>query len=229
MLLIKEHTSIETEKLKQTYNAVVVLGKNLGVGYNAETIAHTPYYLSPHSMLNVFAAALIYQPDTTMIFSTGKTAGDKVPSEAEAMANFFRITCRDMGKDFIEEDIKLEKVSYDTRTNLINSATVLSTLNLPEDARVAVLSTDFHAPTINILQKQQKLHMETLKALDVLYAGNSEDQQLAVEYLRYYAHLFYLEEAKEFVRGALLRFDMISHLKWGEHMIDRMTQRRQLH
>ena len=72
------------------FDALVVLGKNIGIGWTREKIRKTPNSLSDRSILSVYAAGFLYKTGNfnRIIFSGGKTAGEDFPSEAAAMKDF---------------------------------------------------------------------------------------------------------------------------------------------
>lgn len=85
--------SPETQRPK--LDALIVLGENIKKGWGPKEIRQDPLQLSPYSKANALAAAILYLQGATdtFIFSTGRTAGKSVPSEAEAMQAYFgRIT-----------------------------------------------------------------------------------------------------------------------------------------
>src|SRR5258708_6285935 len=99
--------------------ALVVLGKNLGVGETHETIKSDNFHLSTDSRMNAIAAGMEWQPGLKIIFSTGVTTkgvdskGREIYSEAREMADY-------MKKKFPHipnEDIILEENSIDTAGN----------------------------------------------------------------------------------------------------------------
>lgn len=99
------------------FDALIVLGKNIGVGWNREKIRKTPHFLSDRSELSVFATGFLFDTGNfkQIIFSGGKTAGADYPSEAKAMKDFLL-------KEFPEipeEKIILEENSFDTIENAI--------------------------------------------------------------------------------------------------------------
>ncbi|HZQ29845.1 MAG TPA: hypothetical protein VFA93_02085 [Patescibacteria group bacterium] len=74
-------------ELESKLDAIVVLGKNIGVDWTKDTIRKQRFHLSPHARISVDAAGLLYKAGFAerIIFSTGKTADSDIPSEAALM------------------------------------------------------------------------------------------------------------------------------------------------
>ena len=96
-----------------THTALVVLGKNIGVGSSPGTIRRDNFHLSNETRINVLAGGILYQPGMDIICSSGETAGP--PSEARAMKRYLQVHFPDIP----EEHIILEehKNSIDTAGN----------------------------------------------------------------------------------------------------------------
>jgi len=119
-LPMTEQLSTETSSPK----ILVVLGKNIGVNSTRSDIQNDNFHLSTDSRLNVLAAGELCKPGMKIIFSTGKTAGNDFPSEAEAMRKYFRIHF----PDFPEKNLVLGPNSKDTAGNAQEVAKILSTI-----------------------------------------------------------------------------------------------------
>lgn len=124
-----------------SYDAIVVLGKNIGVDWTKNTIRAQRFHLSPHARINVDTAGLLYEAGVTrkIIFSTGKTADPDILSEAELMKKHLK---RIFPK-IPDEDIILEDISWDTNTNAKAVKEKMKTYGLE---RVALLTVGFHLP-----------------------------------------------------------------------------------
>src|SRR5258708_1106894 len=76
--------------------ALIVLGKNLGVGENNETIKRDNFHIRKDSRMNAIAAGMEWQPGLKLIFSTGVTTkgvdvkGREIHSEAREMADYMK-------------------------------------------------------------------------------------------------------------------------------------------
>lgn len=145
------------------FDALVVLGKNIGIGWTREKIRKTPHFLSDRSELSVFAAGFLYKTGNfnKIIFSGGKTAGVDFPSEARAMKDFLL-------KEFpeISEDkIILEENSFDT---IENATEVKKILNESEINQAMGLTTNEFAKRAKMVFKKEGLKIDFLKVNDNL-------------------------------------------------------------
>lgn len=110
-------SSVQSRAAKR---AIVVLGKNMGIGSSPRDIRRNDLHLSQESIFNVLATGAIYRgykerdEAVDIIFSTGKTAGRKFDSEAAAMAKYFRSEFPDIYEGVT---IILEEKSKDTGGN----------------------------------------------------------------------------------------------------------------
>lgn len=145
------------------FDALVVPGKNIGIGWTREKIRKTPHILSDRSELSVFAAGFLYKTGNfnRIIFSGGRTAGSNFPSEAAAMKDFLL-------KEFpeIPEDkIILEENSFDTIENATEVKKLLGKLNLN---KVIGLTTNEFASRAKMVFKKECLDLDFLKVNDEL-------------------------------------------------------------
>jgi hypothetical protein len=60
---------------------LVVLGKNIGVGWTRADIQQSPDYLSVDSSINIQAAGELYRPGMDILMSGGRTLGSGFPSQ----------------------------------------------------------------------------------------------------------------------------------------------------
>ena len=110
-----EHRPETAEVPRQKLDALIVLGRNFLPGFKRKEIEAQRHHLSPDSRINVLAAGLLYKAGFAdkIIFSTGHTAGEDLPSEAQAMkSHLLRIF-----PSIPEEAIILEEISLDTQEN----------------------------------------------------------------------------------------------------------------
>jgi uncharacterized SAM-binding protein YcdF (DUF218 family) len=118
-------------------DVLIVLGKNIGIQSTQNDIREDSDHLSTDSRINVLAAVESYQPGMTLIFSTGKTSGEDIPSEASAMYNFFK-------KEFrgeLKGKVILEENSIDTATNAAEVSNILKNMS---HGRVYLLTVGHH-------------------------------------------------------------------------------------
>jgi uncharacterized SAM-binding protein YcdF (DUF218 family) len=101
---------------------LLVLGHNIGPDSGREQIENDHYKLSTYSKISAFAAGVMLMKNQAdyVIFSSGKTSGNDLPSEAQAMKDY--LLSRRSFKDIIDPNrIILEERSHDTRTNALES------------------------------------------------------------------------------------------------------------
>lgn len=134
------------------YDALIVLGKNVGYLGSSEKIRKTKNHLSRKSELNVLAAGYLYQAGdfNKLIFSGGKSVGKNYPSEAEAMSDFLR----EKFPRIPNSAVLLEDKSLDT---LQNSLFVKQILEKDDLHKLAILTTKAHMPRSLMLFERLKL------------------------------------------------------------------------
>ncbi len=145
------------------FDALVVLGKNIGVGWTREKIRKTPNFLSDRSELSVFAIGFLFKTGNfnKIILSGGKTSGANFPSEARAMKDFLL-------KEFpeIPEDkIILEENSFDTIENATEVKKILEDMGINQ---AIGLTTNEFAKRAKMVFKQEGLKIDFLKVSDEL-------------------------------------------------------------
>lgn len=141
-------------------DAIIVLGKNLGIGWTAKEINEQRFHLSPHSRINVLAAGILYKAGYTdhIVFSVGKTGGSEF-SEAELMKrHLMRIF-----PSIPESAILLQDVSWDTNTDGKMLKKKLSEWDLK---RVALLTVGFHVERAEYLLERAGINLDELFASD---------------------------------------------------------------
>ncbi len=145
------------------FDALVVLGKNIGIGWTREKIRKTPNFLSDRSELSVFATGLLFKTGNfnKIIFSGGKTAGVDFPSEARAMKDFLL-------KEFPEipgDKIILEENSFDTIENATEVKKILKDIGINQTIG---LTTNEFAKRAKMVFKKEGLRIDFLKVNDAL-------------------------------------------------------------
>lgn len=171
-------------------DAIVVLGKNLGLGWGEKEIREQRFHLSPHSRINVLAAGMLYKEGYTdkIVFSTGKTGGSKF-SEAELMKrHLMRIF-----PSIPESDILLQDVSWDTNTDGKMLKKKLKEWGLK---RVALLTTGFHVERAEYLLRRAGVNLDDLFASDEILG---ESRSKFVE--AYQGSEIYVREEKREEKG----------------------------
>lgn len=123
-----------SHEISRNFDCIIVLGKNIGIDSTRERIAQDNFNLSTDSRISALAAGMLYKPGTKLIFSTGKTAGQDIPSEAEAMKNYMIRKFPDIP----EEDCILEENSIDTAGNAEQVASVVGSYGMKRFRLVTV-------------------------------------------------------------------------------------------
>lgn len=146
-------TQRESAETPEHFDAIVVLGKNIGVDYPRARIRQTKGYLSPHSKLNVLAAGDLYAAGTTdrIIFSSGHTSGKNYPSEADAMKRFLL----ERFPEIPEEAIILEENSLDTWEN---AKEVKKVIKQNRFESVGLLTVEFHLERAAFLFASERIY-----------------------------------------------------------------------
>ncbi len=145
------------------FDALIVLGKNIGVGWTREKIRKTPHFLSDRSELSVFAAGFLFKTGNfnKIIFSGGKTAGVEFPSEAAAMKEFILKKFPEIP----ENKIILEENSFDTIENAIEVKKIIKNLGLNQ---LIGLTTNEFAGRAKMVFKKEGLNLDFFKVNDEL-------------------------------------------------------------
>ena len=153
---------LEQETVGQ--EATIILGKNIGIGWHREEIREQKYHLSDHSRINLLAAGIDYTRGRTdkIIFSTGKTAGDDLPSEAQLMKD----RLQQIWPSIPDEDIILEENSTQTRENASEVRQVLSAH--PEIESASLLTVYFHMRRARGLFRKAGIQTTAKKSDEVL-------------------------------------------------------------
>ncbi len=146
---------LRSPEIPQKLDALIVLGKNIGVDWTPDNIREQKFHLSPHSRINVLAAGILFKAGVSnrIIFSTGKTAGKDTPSEAEAMKrHLLRIF-----PSIPENAITLEENSLNTYTNAAQVKRIMEQQELEE---IGLVSVGFHLKRAAYLFKQAGISLD---------------------------------------------------------------------
>jgi uncharacterized SAM-binding protein YcdF (DUF218 family) len=145
------------------YDALVVLGKNIGIGWTRNRIKKTKHFLSDRSEFSVMAGGILFKTGNfdKIIFSAGKTAGRNVPSEAQAMSDFLLLKFPGFPKDKI---IK-EEISVDTLQNAEEIKKIADTQNIKT---LLVLTTPEHVKRTKMLFKKEGLNVDVEGSDEIL-------------------------------------------------------------
>lgn len=149
--------------MKNKYDVLIVLGKNVGYLGSRKAIQKSKNYLSRKSEVNVLAAGILFNQKiaSKIIFSGGKTAGKNIPSEAFAMKKFLINKFSNIsGKNII-----LEEVSMDTIQNVIETKKIIEKNKFKN---IAVLSTSKHLPRSIMLFRKFGLNPNYFASDEVL-------------------------------------------------------------
>lgn len=179
---------------------LVVLGKNIGVGSSPEDIRQDPDHLSDESRMTVQAAGILYGASAgnmDLLFSGGHTAGETVPTEAEAMQSYFRLQYPEVP----ETSLSTEDESIDTRTNAIEVAKILAVG--PNYDRIDLLSVFYHVSNAATLFRRLDVPIDRTYASDEIVGERSgEDRAFVHDW--YGSERIAKEIQKERVRSVLL-------------------------
>lgn len=97
---------------------------------------------------------LVQNPSARVIVTGGKGTGEQV-TEAQASADYL------VKKGLSADRILLENTSTSTQENLLNAREILRT-QFPQDARVVIVSSDFHLYRARLVAKSLGIEAETL-------------------------------------------------------------------
>jgi len=145
------------------YDALVVLGKNIGVGWTRNRIRKTKYFLSDRGEFSILAGGILFKSGnfSHLIFSGGKTAGHDFPSEAKAMSDFLVLNFPDFPKD----KIILEDISMDTVQNAQEVKKIADKLKLKT---LLVMTTPEHFKRSKMLFKKEGMDVDMISSSEVL-------------------------------------------------------------
>jgi len=204
---IERDNWINKRKFSPMPQTVVVLGKNIGIGSNAEDIAKSKYKLSEQSILIVKALAelgkaSLKSPDNkieNIVFSAGPTAGPNNPSEAEAMHAYLDNIAPEVSKNI---KIFEEKTSYDTYTGAKDVREILDKNKL---SNIGLLGISYHIRNAKTIFKRNGVKpSKAFKAEDILKSIDPYFRDKINPRLQHSA-TFMLERLKEAVSTILLQ------------------------
>jgi uncharacterized SAM-binding protein YcdF (DUF218 family) len=141
------------------YDALVVLGKNIGVGWIRNRIRKTKHYLSDRAEFSILAGGVLFNSGDFkhLIFSGGKTAGLDFPSEAKAMRDFLILKF----PNFPKEKIILEDISMDTLQNAQEVKKIADSMNLKT---LMVMTTPEHFARSKMLFKKEGMDVDMINS-----------------------------------------------------------------
>ena len=153
-----------SESQPQVYDAIVVLGKNLGIGWNAEKIIAQREHLAPHGRVNADAGALLYNEGRTkkIIFSSGITVPG-LPSEAQLMKDHVQR----IWPSIPDEDIILEEVSKQTKGNAVEVAKVIQREEINPE-KVGLVTMGFHMKRAQSRFREEGLDLDPLPSQKIV-------------------------------------------------------------
>jgi len=182
-----------------TYRALVILGKNIGVGSSPRAIRRDNFHLSNETRINVLAGGMLHQPGVDIICSSGETSGP--PSEAWAMKRYLQVHFPNIP----EEHIILEehKNSIDTAGNAEETAKIVKAKGYKH---IALVTVGYHLTNAVTLFERYGVSIEQkFIAEDVVHERSSRHGR----YLKYWEETGRIkrEKKKETIRQVLLIID----------------------
>jgi uncharacterized SAM-binding protein YcdF (DUF218 family) len=195
--------SVETIRTNETLFAppdlLIVLGKNIGVGSTQMDIQKDRFHLSRESRFSSLAAGMLWQPGMDVLFSTGKTAGPEVPSEASAMKSYLKVHFPDIP----DENILMEETSIDTAGN---AEEVSHYPNIRSYDHIGLLSVGYHVANAATLFERYGVNIEQKFASEDILRQRSDRHNHLVDHWKS-SDRIKKEETKEAIRRALLFVD----------------------
>lgn len=192
---------------------LIVLGRNIATGYSPERIRSEPDHLSNESRMNAAAAGVLYRPGMKILFSGGRTAGEDLPSEAEAMREYML----ERFPDVPEDDILLDNEAVDTAGNAEGAAEILSA-NPESYRRVGLLGVGYHVPNARRIFERYGIKVERQFASEDVIGGISREQEDYVDRWSRQRRIR-AERGKEMIRSLILEVDP------DGRMLRKITQR----
>lgn len=122
-------------------DALIVPGKNVGIRCSPKIIRNKQGHLSLESMLNVVAAGKLFNKGVAegIIFTSGHTAGNDIPSEAQAMKDLLK----EIFPQVSDNAIILEEESKSTGGNAEKVSRIIKQYNF---GPVGIVDVGFHLP-----------------------------------------------------------------------------------
>ncbi|HEX7734042.1 MAG TPA: YdcF family protein [Ktedonobacteraceae bacterium] len=181
------------------HTALVLLGKNIGIGSNPNIIRKDNFHLSNETRLNVLAGGMLYQPDRVIICSSGETTGP--PSEARAMKRYLRAHFPNIP----EKEIILEehKNSIDTAGNAEEVAKIVREKGFKH---VILVTVGYHLANAATLFERYGVPIEQRIAAEDVVRGRSLRHTHFLDIWEKIAKIK-IEKKKELLRRNLLFID----------------------
>ncbi len=167
-----------SKELPKHFDALVVLGRNWREYPGGKSPEEFKLHLSVESKMSAVAAGEMFRQGLveTVIFSGGKTAGQKFPSEAAAMAEYLKKKYPEIP----ERAIVLEEESIDTPENAEQVARMVQ--NNLELKTIALLTGNIHLPRAQALFKEFGVETHPFPAEDELKGISKEYEQFIEAY-----------------------------------------------
>lgn len=142
------HETIPThENSPHTPDAIIVLGKNIGVDSTHDDIRRDNFNLSQDSRISAIAAGMLAEkyPGVDIIFSTGATTKG-LPSEARSMKKYMDAHIRDVMDQTVvgTNQVGLEERSKDTAGNAREVAEILKNRKDKVYQNIGLVSVGYH-------------------------------------------------------------------------------------
>lgn len=193
----------EAKEMPEKFEALVVLGRIWRP--RGDDKPERGHHLSHDGKMRTLAAGEMFKAGLTdrIIFSGGRTAGQKWPPEAESMFKYFRKKYPEIP----EEALLLEGESYNTQENAERISRILERYNLE---RVAILTNDYHLARSQKIFEQHGIKAAGFRAEEFLKKRKPETgkphYEKFVEEFEKSAHVKW-ENIKEAILRGLLRVD----------------------
>jgi uncharacterized SAM-binding protein YcdF (DUF218 family) len=182
-----------------THTAIVILGKNIGVGSSPRVIRRDNFHLSDETRINALAGGMLYQPNMDIICSSGETSGP--PSEARAIKRYLHMHFPHIP----EEHIILEehKNSIDTAGNAQQVAKIVRAKGYKS---IGLVTVGYHLNNAATLFERYGVPIkQKVIAEDIVRDRSSRHER----YIKYWEGTSRIkqEKKKEYIRKILLFFD----------------------
>ena len=196
------------EQVPADLDVLVVLGKNLGVDWDAARIRAEPDYLSPDSRLNVLAAGMLFEhwgkatdaePTTELLLSGGQTIGPApdFPSQPEAARTLLLQRFPSIPK----EKTSLDETGIDTAAS---ARTMRDFVDAERYHRIGLLSVGYHLKNALQLFTNHGVAVACAVASEAIVAEHSPIHRQYVTDWRNEPRM-QQEARRELIRGFLIR------------------------
>ncbi len=185
----------------ECFDAIIVLGYAVIKNKKGEAV---PGF---NAKIRTIAAAEAYRNNMTetLIFTGGRTSGENLPSEAQAMSGYLQKKYKKESGKFSrvpDDKIFLEEEATNSSTNLKNSWEIIHQ-KFGEQARIGVLTNDYHLPRVVMQAKNLGgLTVEPVSAEQLLTLRNKRFRPIMNKSIPLKA-----ARAKEHVRRLLVHID----------------------